>query len=126
MTLKFKSSFAIWLLSCAAFPILLSSAWAQPAPLPVENAAKGAATKVIDEVKDDSEQTADEEIPSEEDTFDDHGHESVTPETVDFVFTEAPDDHVLGDDKAPITMIVYASVTCVHIVQIGLQINGLP
>lgn len=114
MTLKFKSSFAIWLLSCAAFPILLSSAWAQPAPLPVENAAKGAATKVIDEVKDDSEQTADEEIPSEEDTSDDHGHESVTPETVDFVFTEAPDDHVLGDDKAPITMIVYASVTCSH------------
>lgn len=114
MTLKFKSSFAIWLLSCAAFPVLLSSAWAQPAPLPVENAAKGAATKVIDEVKDDSEQTADEEIPSEEDTSDDHGHESVTPETVDFVFTEAPDDHVLGDDKAPITMIVYASVTCSH------------
>jgi len=99
MTRKFKSSFAIWLLSCAAFPVLLSSAWAQLAPLPVEDAAK----KVIDEVKDDSEQTSD-----------DHGHESVTPETVDFVFTEAPDDHVLGDDKAPITMIVYASVTCSH------------
>ena len=28
--------------------------------------------------------------------------------------TEAPDDHVLGADIAPITMIMYASVTCGH------------
>ena len=33
---------------------------------------------------------------------------------IDYVFTEAPDDHVLGDENAPITMIVYASVTCSH------------
>lgn len=33
---------------------------------------------------------------------------------IDYVFTEAPDDHVLGDEDAPITMIVYASVTCSH------------
>lgn len=32
----------------------------------------------------------------------------------DFVFTEAPDDHVLGADFAPITIISYASVTCSH------------
>lgn len=50
-----------------------------------------------------------------------HNHEAGVPHgptlTVDntpFALTEAPDDHVLGDDKAPITMIVYASVTCSH------------
>jgi len=32
----------------------------------------------------------------------------------DYVFTEAPDDHVIGADFAPITMISYASVTCSH------------
>ena len=32
----------------------------------------------------------------------------------DFVFTEAPDDHVLGANFAPITIISYASVTCSH------------
>lgn len=32
----------------------------------------------------------------------------------DFIFTEAPDDHVIGSDFAPITMITYASVTCSH------------
>jgi len=32
----------------------------------------------------------------------------------DFVFTEAPDDHVVGDEFAPITIITYASVTCSH------------
>lgn len=32
----------------------------------------------------------------------------------DFVFTEAPDDHAIGGDFAPITMISYASVTCGH------------
>ncbi len=30
------------------------------------------------------------------------------------IFAEAEDDHVLGADDAPITMIVYASVTCSH------------
>lgn len=38
----------------------------------------------------------------------------LTVDNVPFALTEAPDDHVLGDDKAPITMIVYASVTCSH------------
>lgn len=33
---------------------------------------------------------------------------------VDFIFDEAPDDHVLGDISAPMTMITYASVTCSH------------
>ena len=32
----------------------------------------------------------------------------------DFVYTEAPDDHAIGGDFAPITMITYASVTCGH------------
>jgi len=33
---------------------------------------------------------------------------------IDFVFTESPDDHVIGDASAPITIISYASVTCPH------------
>ena len=32
----------------------------------------------------------------------------------DFVLSEAPEDRVLGENTAPITMIVYASVTCPH------------
>lgn len=32
----------------------------------------------------------------------------------DYVFTEAPDDHVLGKDDAVQTIISYASVTCPH------------
>jgi len=32
----------------------------------------------------------------------------------DFVFTEAPDDHVIGSDQAAITLIIWASVTCSH------------
>lgn len=33
---------------------------------------------------------------------------------LDHVFTEAPDDHVIGAATAPITIIAYASVTCPH------------
>lgn len=40
--------------------------------------------------------------------------ETAPVENVDFVFTEAPDDHVIGSDSAPITMMMYASVTCGH------------
>jgi len=45
----------------------------------------------------------------------DHSHETKAPKKdVPFALTEAPDDHVLGADTAPITMIVWASVTCPH------------
>lgn len=33
---------------------------------------------------------------------------------VDFVFAEAPDDHVIGSETAAQTIIIYASVTCPH------------
>lgn len=39
---------------------------------------------------------------------------SEAPEDVDFVFSEAPNDHVIGSEDAPITMIMHASVTCGH------------
>jgi len=46
------------------------------------------------------------------------GHNHAVPDApvkdVAFAYDEAPDDHVLGDEKAPITIIVYASVTCPH------------
>lgn len=44
----------------------------------------------------------------------DEAVETAPVEEVDFVFSEAPDDHVLGADTAPITMMMYASVTCGH------------
>jgi len=58
-------------------------------------------------------------IPKEDthSEHDDHNHAKQTDlpaKDVPFSLTEAPDDHVLGSDKAPITMIVWASVTCPH------------
>lgn len=40
----------------------------------------------------------------------------VTPDTPlqDGTFTELPNDHTLGKENAPITMIIYASITCPH------------
>ena len=35
-------------------------------------------------------------------------------EPIDFVFSEAPEDQVIGSETAPLTAIVYASVTCGH------------
>lgn len=46
-----------------------------------------------------------------------HGAESHTPlilPSVDFATTEAPEDHVMGNATAPVTVISYASVTCPH------------
>ena len=44
-----------------------------------------------------------------------HGINSPSISTSDvFALNEAPDDHVLGSNKAPITFIVWASVTCPH------------
>ena len=44
-----------------------------------------------------------------------HGPQPEMPaKDVPFSFSEAPDDHILGSDKAPITMIVWASITCGH------------
>lgn len=33
---------------------------------------------------------------------------------IGYTFTESPDDHVIGADDAPVTVIAYASVTCPH------------
>ena len=38
--------------------------------------------------------------------------ENLSP--IDYVFSEAPDDHAIGDAKADHTLIVYASVVCGH------------
>ena len=44
-----------------------------------------------------------------------HAQQSDVPaKDVPFALTEAPDDHVMGSDTAPITMIVWASITCPH------------
>ena len=44
----------------------------------------------------------------------DHVQQTEIPKDIPFSLTEAPDDHVIGSDTAPITMIVWASVTCPH------------
>lgn len=36
------------------------------------------------------------------------------PRVTDFALTEAPDDHVMGDEAAALTLIIWASVTCPH------------
>lgn len=45
-----------------------------------------------------------------------HNHGSGEPEDIDidYIFTESPDDHVLGAEDAAITVIGYASVMCPH------------
>lgn len=51
------------------------------------------------------------------DAHDGHNHAAapdVEAKDVPFALSEAPDDHVVGDAKAPVTMIVWASVTCPH------------
>jgi len=70
--------------------LLASSAFAQMTPMP----------------KDDAHSN-----------HDGHNHaqqSSLPAKDVPYALTEAPDDHVMGSDKAPITMIVWASVTCPH------------
>lgn len=57
-------------------------------------------------------------IPKGDGHSDHDGHDHAKPskpaKDVPFALSEAPDDHVIGSDKAPITMIVWASVTCPH------------
>lgn len=45
-----------------------------------------------------------------------HDHQMPDPNSVDIdhAFDFAPDDHLVGASDAPVTMIVYASVTCGH------------
>jgi len=43
-----------------------------------------------------------------------HTKPTASMKDVPFALSEAPDDHVVGSSKAPITMIVWASVTCPH------------
>ncbi len=42
------------------------------------------------------------------------GPEAATAPAPEFVLSEAPEDRVIGSSTAPITMIIYASVTCPH------------
>lgn len=47
----------------------------------------------------------------------DHSHGAQHPQSlpdIDFILTEAPEDHVIGADNAPVTIISYASVMCPH------------
>jgi len=95
--MRLKMKFSIAILATLLFPL---SALAQQTPLP-----KG----------DEAASSGETEDHSGHDHDHDHGPVAdIEMKDVEFALTEAPDDHVLGDDKAPITMIVYASVTCSH------------
>jgi len=39
---------------------------------------------------------------------------AAVPQDDGYAFLEAPDDHIIGSDTAPNTLIIYASVTCPH------------
>ena len=136
MTLNLKSinlktlklSLALLAMSCLSPAFMSAPAWAQSDPLatPIsaEDALEGDKEGDVTEKAmedDDGVENSSVENPSDESQDDAENHTQtktnnpeLTVDTVEYTLTEAPDDHVLGDDKAPITMIVYASVTCSH------------
>ena len=138
MTLNLKSinlktlklSLALLAMSCLSPAFMSAPAWAQSDPLAIpilaedglEGDKEGDVTEKTME-DDDGVENSSVENPSDESQDDAENHTQtktvidnpeLTVDTVEYTLTEAPDDHVLGDDKAPITMIVYASVTCSH------------
>ena len=133
MTLNLKSinlktlklSLALLAMSCLSPAFMSAPAWAQSDPLAIpilaedglEGDKEGDVTEKTMEDDDGVENSSDES----QDDAENHtqtktviDNPELTVDTVEYTLTEAPDDHVLGDDKAPITMIVYASVTCSH------------
>jgi len=133
MTLNLKSlklSLALLAMSCLSPAFMSAPAWAQSDPLatPIsaEDALEGDKEGDVTEKAmedDDGVENSSVENPSDESQDDAENNTQtktvidnpeLTVDTVEYTLTEAPDDHVLGDDKAPITMIVYASVTCSH------------
>ena len=138
MTLNLKSinlktlklSLALLAMSCLSPAFMSAPAWAQSDPLAtpisaedaLEGDKEGDVTEKAMEDDDDVENSSVENSSDEsQDDAENHtqtktviDNPELTVDTVEYTLTEAPDDHVLGDDKAPITMIVYASVTCSH------------
>ena len=133
MTLNLKSlklSLALLAMSCLSPAFMSAPAWAQldplATPISAEDALEG--DKEGDVTEKEMEDDDDVENSSVENSSDDSQDDvenhtqtktvidnpELTVDTVEYTLTEAPDDHVLGDDKAPITLIVYASVTCSH------------
>ena len=112
--------------SCLTTVIVPATVWAQDsddaAVLEKRSLDESEATEAAPLSEGDAAKS-EEEGTEHHDTEDHSGHDhaqrartgpELTVDNVPFALTEAPDDHVLGDDKAPITMIVYASVTCSH------------
>ena len=110
-----KTILALLAATCLTMTKIPSSVWAQDmdtAPSLEKDSLESQNTQLLE---------GDDENHDDEDHS---GHDHAQPpakrgaeltlDNVPFALTEAPDDHVLGDDKAPITMIVYASVTCSH------------
>ena len=138
MTLNLKSinlktlklSLALLAMSCLSPAFMSAPAWAQSDPLAtpisaedaLEGEKEGDVTEKAMEDDDDVENSSVENSSDDsQDDVENHtqtktviDNPELTVDTVEYTLTEAPDDHVLGDDKAPITMIVYASVTCSH------------
>lgn len=108
-----------WILSSAMIAVFMaSSAWAQDAtPETTAEADQELAPSVdpapspeLDKAEPEKPEPKTEEAPRPEEAS---SRTADVPE-IDFVFTEAPDDHAIGSEEAVQTMIVYASVTCSH------------
>lgn len=112
------------LLSVFATLLMSTTACAQETPnietSHQEASQTEAVVKVAESTATPSSVSAEDETEQSTHSADDgHGHEHaqeqmIDPSTVDFIFDEAPDDHVMGSDSAPNTVIAYASVTCPH------------
>lgn len=106
--------------SCLTTVIMPATVWAQDSDTaPALEKRSLDASEVSDEVTSLLEEEGTEHHDEDDHSGHDHAEHAkvgaeLTVDNVPFALTEAPDDHVLGDDKAPITMIVYASVTCSH------------
>ena len=128
MTLNLKSlklSLALLAMSCLSPAFMSAPAWAQSDPLATPISAEDALEgdkegDVTEKAMEDDDGVENSSVESQDDAENNTQTKTVldnpelTVDTVEYTLTEAPDDHVLGDDKAPITMIVYASVTCSH------------
>ena len=128
MTLNLKSlklSLALLAMSCLSPAFMSAPAWAQldplATPISAEDALEGDKEgDVTEKAMEDDDGVENSSVESQDDAENNTQTKTVidnpelTVDTVEYTLTEAPDDHVLGDDKAPITMIVYASVTCSH------------
>lgn len=106
----------------AALGLVMSMAACDNSPATTPNETFSETTATIQKMaeSDTQAQTAHDNHDNHDHNAPDHNAQAVAadmdrpPVTSEFAFIEAPDDHVMGADDAPVTVIAYASVTCPH------------